>query len=278
MNDGRFRVSDGDTFQVESFSSQATAFRASVRVEYDDGEQAPFEVAHTPNSDRTSATAAVGSRVTRDGTVVSAVMEPAALKRGQCFARIRVLNASQNQVDELCAGYVTGSKSVRLGEFEDSLSGRGFVTKLAVADDIAPADIEHTLAVTNALRRINGFIWYYHSSGDVASRTMRASIRDLGEGLPTGMTSGGNTLTQLWPSAGVITLTSNQEGMIVVDGQFAVSQDNGTPTFEDPTSRPNPFPYWAAEGDVGEFFFDVANEEAADRHTIYIIQEEWIDV
>ncbi len=38
------------------------------------------------------------------------------------------------------------------------------------------------------------------------------------------------------------------------------------------------FPYWASEADVGEFFFDVTLAEAADRHSIYILQEEWVDV
>ncbi len=156
MNDGRFRVSDGDTFQVESFSSQVTAFRVSVRVEYDDGEQAPFEVSHTPNSDRTSATSAVGGRVTRDGRVVSAVMEPAALKRGQCFARTRVLNASQNQVDELNAGYVTGSKSVRLGEYEDSVSGHGLIRTITGTNPDAGVEISETVP-TNARWRLLSF-------------------------------------------------------------------------------------------------------------------------
>ncbi len=165
MTSGRFRVSEGSTFQVESFSSSATAFRVSILVQYDDSsdidvnirkgvsQQAPFEVTHTPNSNRTSATSVVGARVNRDGRVISAILEPAALKRGQCFARLRVLNASGNQSDELCAGYVTGSKSVRLGEFEDSTGGRGFIRTITGTNPAAGIEITETVP-TNARWRI----------------------------------------------------------------------------------------------------------------------------
>ncbi len=156
--------------------------------------------------------------------------------------------------------------------------GNGFRKPRAIADDIAPADIQEPLAANNAMRRIDGFIWYYHCSGDVATRTLQASVRDLGDGLPTGMTSGVNTLAQLWPTTGTLSLIADQEGTMVVNNAgFAVTIDTGTATWENNSTQPNPFPYWANENDVGEFFWEVANEEAADRHSIYILQEEWID-
>ncbi len=286
MNDGRFRVSDGDTFQVESFSSQATAFRASVRVEYDDGEQAPFEVAHTPNSDRTSATDNVGSRVTRDGRVVSAVMEPAALKRGQCFARTRVLNASQNQVDELNAGYVTGSKSVRLGEFEDSLSGRGFLSWVAAftgdrAGNAAAVDFD--LFATNARRKIYGVVWYYHCSGDVATRTLIGpSLIGLGGTKPTGFTQTG--LNAFFWNTGNVTLTANEEGTIASYAATSmgrtVTVDDGVVTTVDTSTAPTPWPLWVTEDEADTLirFGAITNGEAADTHSAFVAIEEWIDV
>ncbi len=160
------------------------------------------------------------------------------------------------------------------------LEGPGFVHNNRIANDIAPADIEHTLGVANALRRIDGFIWYYHCSSDVASRALRATLRDVGDGLPTGMTSGINTSIKNYPSAGVLTLTANEEGVIYVNAatgkSFAASLDNSALTIEDITTEPDPFPYWAQPSDVGELFFLHANEESADRETIYIIEEEWI--
>ncbi len=55
-----------------------------------------------------------------------------------------------------------------------------------------------------------------------------------------------------------------------------MSNDKGARTIEDTTTEPIPFPYWAQESDVGEIFFDVESAQAADRHSIYIIREEWI--
>jgi len=200
-----------------------------------------------------------------------------AARRGQIWVQIAHLDGPSRV--PVMAGYVYSERNLGL-EFQDPgpRGGSGAIQKTALADDVTPVDIEHTLGVTNTLRKITGFIWYYHCSGDVATRTLRASARDLGAGLPTGYTSGANSLAQVWPSAGVLTLTANEEGMIVVNDQFAVSQDNGTPTFEDPSSRPNPFPYWAHDDDVGEFFFDVEVAQAADRHSIYMIEERWIVV
>ncbi len=193
-----------------------------------------------------------------------------------------MVDSNERVQDILGRDYLHPNNQVVLDVFNDTGpgGGNGFIQKRPIADDVAPVDIQASIAATNRIRRIDGFIWYYHCSGDVATRTLRASIRDLGDGLPTGFTSGGNSLAQLWPSAAALSLTANQEGMMVVNGNgqtFAVTSDTGTATWESPVTAPLPFPYWAGEGDVGEFFFDVSAEEAADRHSIYIIQEEWID-
>ncbi len=276
----QFRVSDGSTFQVESFSTQATAFRASLLVEYDDGEQAPFEVSHTPNSDRTSATSPFPGRVSRDATVISALLESAALKRGQCFARIQVLDASGNQIDELNAGYVTATKSVRLGEFEDSLSRRGFLEWRAVASDVAPVTITEVLAATNAFRRVYGYVWYYHADDTVASRILRVHVRAPGTSIPTGFSIAEIVSA---PNDGNLTLTADEEGIAYAynsgrgDG-FASLLDNGTLTQSDTASAPIPFPLEVPEDDLIEILFTPTAAEATDRHSIFISQEEWIDV
>lgn len=274
-----FRVSAGSTFQVESFSSSATAFRVSLLVEYDNGKQAPFEVMHTPNSDRTSATSAVGARVNRDGRVIAALLESAALKRGQCFAMIHVLNASGNKVDALLAGYVTGSKSVRLGEFEDSLSGRGFVTTRTVADDVVPADLIQTLALINTLVHVYGFVCYYNASSDVATRSANISIRKNWGSLPTGFTNIAASLSEIWSFP---TLTANEEGSLHVGGEAAmgisIRNDNSTITRNTSAGILAPFPRYVNEDDPVEIFFDIGTVNANDRWSVHIFQEEWIEV
>lgn len=200
-----------------------------------------------------------------------------AVKRGQLFLHLH----TENRGPSLCFGYTHEGHPVPLGLFESSISGRGFKENRELANDVVPADIEVTLATNNALRRIDGFVWYWHCSSDVASRVARVSLRDMGNGLPTGMTSGANTSVKLWPSAAALTLTANEEGMIYVNAaegkSFAASLDNGTLTIEDITTQPDPFPYWAQESDVAELFFDVSVAQPADRHSVYLFQEEWIE-
>ncbi len=271
------RIFRDDQILLRTFSRTATQVSGSATVIYDDG-----QIAHFP----LQLTTVIGSivqdtspKAAKDGWVVG-VHVGAATRRGRLWAEVRIGSSAVfgNNRQWLCYGYLYAERNLTMGVFDSMVGGVGFKSNRAVADDIAPVDIQESLAITNTLRRIDGFIWYYHCSSDVADRTLRASLRDLGDGLPTGMTSGGNTLAQLWPSAAVLTLSANQEGTIIVKDQFAVSVDTGTPTFEDPSSRPNPFPYWAQSNDTGEFFFDVTDEEAADRHSIYIIEEEWIQI
>lgn len=282
-----FRVLEGDRFRLSSNSSTGDDIRADINVTYDDGTDAAFPIIQTTSTDRTEATTHSAGRATSKGFVTMAFSGFTGVgtttRRGQLYARIFMVDRNDVLRQALARGYLYQAGDISLGQFVEPSSGRGFSRNRALADDVTPVDIEHTLGITNALRRIDGFIWYYHCSSDSANRTLRVSMRDMGDGLPTGMTSGANTTAQLWPSAGALTLTANQEGLIYVNAAegkigFAVSVDNGAATHEDPTTEPDPFPYWAQENDVGEIFFDVTLAEAADRHSIYIIEEEWIQL
>ncbi len=278
------RIRQGDFIQFVAISSVVTTLVAIVYVEFDGGGRREFRTNLTTGSARASNSITFGN-MEKEGVVTRAVVavQSGSPQRGQTYVLLRVRDRNRLTVGELVSDYVFGSH-LALFPFiigPESGAGSGFREPRAVADDIAPADIQEPIAVTGATVRIDGFIWYYHCSGDVATRTLRASIRDLGPGLPTGMTSGANTRIQRWPSAGTLDLTANQEGMMFVSGLlgkagFATSSDDGTQTLEPTTTQPIPFPYWARPTDVGEFFFDVTDEEAADRHSIYILQEEWI--
>ncbi len=148
-----------------------------------------------------------------------------------------------------------------------------------IADDVAPVDITEILAATNARRIVYGFVWYYNASGDAATRVLTASVRKPGRTRPTGY--GTSTTTRVWVSASV-TLTVNEEGLIYAvntggrDG-LTVYNDNGTVTVDDHTTAPSPFPLRVSQNDLVEIFFDITDGHANDRHTIMVLQEEWIE-
>lgn len=279
------RIRQGDFFQVVSVSSLSITLSVLVIVDFDNGRQREYRTTLETSGARAGASKTFGN-IEGPGNVTRAVavVEQGAPQRGEVFVLLRVRDRNTTTVGELFSDYIYGNHVPAFPHVTGPGpgDGAGFIKPRAVADDIAPADIQETLSAQNTLRRIDGFIWYYHASGDVADRQLRVTVRDLGVGLPTGMTSGTLTTAQIWPSAGVLTLSANQEGMMLVSAtmgnSFAVTGDNGTRVFEDVSvAQPLPFPYWANKADVGEFFFDVTDEEAADRHTIYILQEEWID-
>lgn len=199
---------------------------------------------------------------------------------GACYADLEVRHAG-DRVAIPFGGYVyAGHEPTYPGEYEGPSGGPGNPRYRTIADDIAPADITTTLAVTNAFTRIDGFIWYYHCSGDVADRTLRALLRDVGTGLPTGMTSGINTTPRAWPNSAVLTLSANEEGMIYSSGiarpAYSAIRDDGSITIENNASAPTPFPLWVRADDIASIFFDVSLEEASDRHSIFLIQESWL--
>lgn len=277
-----FRVLRDDQFSLRTIAERSDiVVLASITVMYDDGRTAIFPLHAT-----TTISAIVGDATTgmaKDGWIIGVnIQATGTVGRGELWCSLRngSANVFANNRNWLCYGYVYSEHNLTLGHYDESIGppGTGYINNRIVRLDVAPADVEVALAIANTIRLVHGFIWYYHCSGDVADRTLRVSVRDLGVGLPTGMTSGGNTLAQLWPSAAVVTLSANQEGMIMVNDQFSVSLDNGAPTWEDPSTRPNPFPYWVQDTDVGELFFDVTDEEAADRNTIYIIEESWMRI
>ncbi len=234
----------------------------------------------TYTEDRSAQEEIASEEVTKAGEIIDAGVTGGfgGIKRGEFYAFL-TLQSDINKI--LCEGYLYETVGLQLGMHVENLGGPGARRVTVVANNVAPVDIQRTLSSPNARRRIDGFAWYYHCSGDVADRTLRASMRDLGDGLPTGMTSGDNTTVKAWPSAGVLTLSANQEGVIYANANtgksFSMSNDNAAPTIEDITTNPDPFPYWAGEGDVGEIFFNVTLSEAADRHSIYLFQEEWIE-
>ncbi len=277
-------VRRGDGVLLTIFSTFAANVAAEVTIRKNDGTYETLRIAERETGAiATDEEFRADSQFSGEGEVTNAViLNRVSGKRGQTYGRLQTTYGQGSIRDVLCAGYLYGARVVALGVNEGSREGPGFTRNRVIADDIAPVDIEHTLGVNNLLRRIDGFIWYYHASSDVASRTCRVRMRDMGDGLPTGMTSGLKTTIKAWPSTGNLSLIADQEGLIYVNANtgksFATSVDDGTGAIEDITTEPDPFPYWAQENDVGEILFDVGSANANDRQTIYIIEEDWMDV
>ncbi len=282
MGGERHRVRAGDRFQVIGKASTVFEMEARVTVEFDDGRMRDYRRKITTIADRVARANNFASFIEADGRVVRAIIAniTSGVSRGRVRGVIATIDRNLRTIDALMDDYVENGG--RLDRFRQTGpgGGTGFKQNRVIANDIAPADVEHTLGVSGALRRIDGFIWYYHCSGDVADRTLRAFLRSPGDGLPTGMTEGGNTTVGRWPTSSVLTLSANQEGVIYVNANtgksYSTNVDNGVLVKESSSTQPDALPYWAQENDVGEIFFDVTDEEAADRHSIYIIEEEWL--
>lgn len=278
---GPFRVLRDETLEVTSVASTSSRALASVVVDFDDGKHTTYDFDHTPNTDRTSKAEKMAGPFKKNGFVTRGSVVPfvSGLRRGQAFYQIDTLRAGR-VVNQLCKGYIYERNPVNLGVYEPPGpgGGEGHLQWRAVASDIAPVDITEVLAATNAFRRIYGFAWYYHSSGDTATRTLRVNVRAPGTGLPTNF-----SIAELVavPNAAVVSLTANEEGIIYAynrgrgDG-FASRNDAGVLTQEDARIVPQVFPIDVVEDDLIELFFDVVDGHANDRHSVFILQEEWL--
>ncbi len=230
-------------------------------------------VAHSGNRTRETFTEPTGGGfLWRLGTGT-----PGGVKRGQMYGEIGLEWRGGGGLS-IGSGYISQMSGLKTGFFEGSRTGPGHLQWRTVADDIAPADITEPLAVANAFRRVFGYVWYYHCSGDVADRGLQASIRAPGPSIPTGF-----SIVERIVDSTQLTLSANQEGIVYSyksrggDGA-GITNDNGTVANTTTSTFQQIWPLEVSEEDLIEIFFNVTNEEAADRHSIFILQEEWIEL
>lgn len=279
-----FRIPAERRFRLTVISSKIVTVRARIRVLYDNGMEEDFRPPElTTSGTRINEISDSAEIMKRPGEVIACHVDflGVGAKRGQVFAFV---HSGGNVPEQMLArGYLFGNGSLILGQDEGMLSGKGHLFWDALADDIAPAAVvTKVLAATNARRLIWGFIWYYHSSGDVAGRGLRVLLKDIGLALPTGMTSGSMTTPRKWPTGANLDLTANQEGVIYASGKaqspFSGIVDNAVISLEDASSTPLPFPLEVTEEDQATLLFVTTAGEAADRHSIYLLMEEWIEL
>jgi len=133
--------------------------------------------------------------------------------------------------------------------------------------------LTHVFAASNTIRKIYGYVWYYNSSADVATRSLSTQIRNTLGALPTGFDTPADT--DIWRGAS-LTLTANEEGTIFADGPRSGANDSGTLVIDDAATTPCPFPFFVNEDDLAELVLDASLGEVLDRESVYILRETWV--
>lgn len=278
-----YRIFPGETIAVVVVSSVAATMNGVFRVEYDDGTLDFFNIqAQTLGTSRAYEFLATNHSAKQRGTIVSGVLRsPTNVLRGQLGYQMNV----GRKVDEpdsiprqvIGHGYYYNMSSPTLGYFSElgPGGGEGNKTPITLASDVAgDTDTSAALALADTLRRIDGFILYYHASSDVDNRTMTVRVRSPGLAVPTGFDAGNDQ--QVMAFAGP-TLSADQDGIVFMrPGIYTVVVDNNTITTSDNTTAPNPFPFWVTEGDNIEIVLDITTGHANDRYSAYAFGEEWI--
>ncbi len=274
-----FRFARGDDFVFRVAGTVATRILAIISVLYDDGGESdvPLEVLSPTDG---SAVSDTSSPVTRGGLVVGCRLdkEDAGIERGELYCQVRIGHRPDIEKQGICAGYMYDEHPLNMGTFDEPGpgGGNGKNTPRTWADDVA-GDVDTTLFLSdvNRIRRIDGFVRYYHASGDTATRDMIIRLRDVGSGVPTGFDAGNDR--QIFTIAGP-QLIANQDGIVYCrNGLYSITVDNGTPSVENNTTAPNPFPFWVHEDESPiDLQADISSGHANDRYSAYLFQEEWI--
>lgn len=274
-----YRIRQGETIVVGAIASVVVALVGSFRVLYDNGKDDDFTILGTTVDTRIVEGFRTAKVASDDGYIIEGHVQfdgtADQSKRGQCFINVNLQSPGSPAKTVLCRGYLHEFHSVILGQYEANGpdGGEGFLSWVSLAADIAPVDITRTLALANTIRKVYGFVWYYNCAVVAATRTMDASMRNLGLAFPTGFAGAANA--DNW-RASTITLTTGEEGTMTVIGNRHVSNDTNVLTIQNTAGAPTPFPYTATEDDLAAILFDVGAAEATDRHSLYLLQEEWL--
>src|SRR3990167_1552252 len=268
-------VKTGDVYGLTYVASVANNWSATLKVRNRHGVVRKYAYREDAATATRAATSFTTQRIEEDGEIVgfaAAVGSVAATKRGQFYMNAFVLGESSSGDLEvsLAKGYIYDGKSLALGDSVEPGpgGGEGFLSWVALADDVAPVDVTQVLAAANTLRKVYGLNWVYDCAAVVATRTLNVSLRKVGLARPTGFAGTGI----VWNLVG-ISLTTGEEGVLYVFERYSAQNDNGTVVVESTASKPTVFPLWIEENDLAELFFDVAAADADDRHSIYLLQE-----
>ncbi len=277
-----YRIEENDQIRLSMFSAVAADVRAQARVLYDDGTTDTLFIGlNTTGASRVQQNFDSGAsyRARKDGFVVSAIANfeatGATPKRGQTYGVFTILNPNQRLImGRLARGYFYPGAGLSLGQDEEMLSGKGHLRWVQEANDVAGnLDTAIVLAAAGARRKVHAILVKYHSSGDVATRTLLIHLRDIADTSgPTGFSINADG----WRTP-QISLTQNEEGLVFVKEGTLVTNDNGSVTRDD-SAQGNPFPFWVTEDDTTDLIVDIGSGEAADDYDAWVQYEDWIEV
>lgn len=152
--------------------------------------------------------------------------------------------------------------------------GAGHLELVTVKANGAPvATTILALALSNAIRKIHSFIWYYACSSDVANRILALRIYQPLGALPTGYTAIPDSY--VWVATG-LTLTADEDGAMFLDEKRSGTNDNGVLVIDDASSAPSPLPLLLDGDDNSLLILSTAAGEALDFNAAYLLQETWV--
>jgi len=267
-----YRFLQGQRLRLHSLSNAAVNVRAWARVVYDDGEDALISVPERAISgNRVEEDLYSDDIAVKDGYVVAAIAEmlTSGIQRGQTYVRL----SFDPFGCVLFADYCFSFGHICLGVFKEPGpgGGSGFRHIITIKSESAPvASTSYGLVITEMIRKINGYIWFYVASADVATRTLKVQLRYSLGAVPTGMSA---TRVMVLVT-GDLVLTASESGLQFADEQRFGNNDGGV-TIE---SDRSPFPIWITEDQDSnrDLRFVTTNPHANDLDTIYADVEEWI--
>jgi len=270
---GYRRILQGQTLHLHTISNVAVTFRAWARVIYDNGQGQLLTIPEVARSATRVAEDLLSTDVViHDGWVANAEVECLTddVKRGQSYVRLTVEPFGAALLADYCS---SGFGHVSLGTFGPPGGGPGHVHWGVIKANGAPATFTFSFAVSNTLRKVNGVIWWYAASSDVASRILQFQIREDGGGLPTGFGGGAliNTFTSFF-----VTATADEDVMLFADHIRNGVNDNGTLTIGDNASNPSPLPFLVPEDSTLKFEGTLVDEEALDFDAVWGLFEDWV--
>ncbi len=281
----KYRLRQGDTIGVVAASSQEAILDGSWRILYDDGALDIFTLIRaSTGTTRVREYFSTDGVAKRAGEIVSGVLRSPAsgLNRGEVYAQMlsgRKVGEGFPSIDHNVIGqsYVYDMSPSLLGVFIEPGpgGGEGNVRPITVAaSEDGDVNTSFPMAASNAHRRFDAAIIYYHCDGTVVNRTWVTRIRDRGLGVPTGFDAGNDRQIQALISP---TLSADEDGILYQNRfGYQASVDQSVITLANNTTASNPFPFWVMESDGAEFFIDITNGAAGDKYSAYLFGEEWI--
>jgi len=269
---GYRRILQGQTLHLHTISNAVVSLRAWVRVIYDDGSGQLLTVPETPRSaSRVAEDLASTDVVIQNGWVVNAEVEmvTSGIIRGQTYVRLAVEPFGAALLQDYC---FSDFGNVSLGTYIQSGpgGGAGHNHVITVLSGAAVASTLYVLPVSNMIRKIFSYAYYFEASSGVATRVVAVVLATPLEDPPS-------VGALVW-TPDTVTLTADENGALYADANFASQNDDGTVAID---SDPTVFPLWITE-DMGpggnyEFRFTATNIDSPnDLAAIYVFAEEWV--